>query len=75
MPGISNRYVLRVVGLRVEFYKRAAKYPSSAKLFMPSLEKSNKVAAAADLQDTMNKLDSHLSTQLMKAVSNLSDSN
>ena len=73
--GVSNRYGLRVVGLRAEFYKMSAKDPTYAKLVMPTLERRNEIAAADDLQESMNKLETHLSTQLMKAVATLSASN
>jgi hypothetical protein len=72
---IAVRYGLRVVGLRVEFYKRASKDPMHAKLIMPVLEGRNDVAAADDLDDTLEKLDSHMATQLMKAVASLSATN
>ena len=73
--GISNRYGLRVVGLRAEFYKMAAKDPAYAKLMMPTLKRHNEVAATDDPQESMSKLDTHLSTQLMKAVATMSASN
>lgn len=72
---IGIRYGLRVTGLRCEFYKMAARDPVHAKLIMPSLERRNDVAAADDLQESMNKLDTHLNTQLMKAVATLAASN
>jgi hypothetical protein len=72
---ISVRYGLRVVGLRVEFYKRSAKDPMHARLVMPALEGRNDVAAADDFDDTLEKLDTHMASQLMKAVSSLSATN
>jgi hypothetical protein len=72
---IAVRYGLRVVGLRVEFYKRASKDPMHAKLIMPVLEGRNDVAASDDLDDALDKLDSHMETQLMKAVASLSATN
>ena len=36
-PGVSNRYGLRFVVLRTEFYKMSAKDPTYAKLVMPTL--------------------------------------
>jgi hypothetical protein len=72
---ISVRYGLRVVGLRVEFYKRSAKDPTHAKLIMPALEGRNDVAAADDLNDALEKLDTHMAFQLMKAVASLSTTN
>jgi hypothetical protein len=63
------------VGLRVEFYKRSAKDPTHAKLIMPALESRNDAAAADDLDDTLEKLDTHMESQLMKAVASLSATN
>lgn len=72
---VAGRYGLRVVGLRSEFYKMAAEDPTYAKLVIPTLEKRTDVVASEDLVDAMAKLDSHMSTQLMKAVATLSASN
>lgn len=72
---MAIRYGLRVVGLRSEFYKLAARDPTYAKLVMPSLEQRNDVVAADDLTGPMEKLDTHMTTQLMKAVATLSASN
>lgn len=72
---IAIRYGLRVVGLRTQFYRLAAKDPTYAKMIMPTLEQRNEVAPADDLTETMDKLDSHMTTQLMKAVATLSASN
>lgn len=72
---IAIRYALRVVGLRSEFYKLVAKDPVRAKLILPALEQRNDVAAADDLTESLEKLDSHMATQLMKAVATLSASN
>lgn len=63
------------MGLRTEFYKMVSRDPTYAKLIMPSLEQRNDVAAADDLSEPLEKLDSHMATQLMKAVANLSASN
>ena len=68
---ISIRYGLRVVGLRAEFYKMSARDPTYAKMIMPTLEQRHDMAAAHDFQETKEKLDSHLKTQLMKAVATL----
>jgi hypothetical protein len=65
------RYGLRVVGLRVEFYKRSAKDPTHARLVMPVLEGQNDTPATDDLDDVMRKLDMHMATQLMKAAASL----
>lgn len=72
---VSIRYGLRVTGLRSEFYKLAARDPVYAKLVLPTLEQKNDIPAADDLVEPMEKLDSHMSTQLMKAVATLSASN
>lgn len=53
----------------------AAKDLTYAKLVFPTLENWNEVACADDLQESMGKLESHFSTQLMSAVATLSDSN
>lgn len=72
---IANRYCLRTMGLRAEFYKLAANDPTYAKMILPTLEKRTDVAAADNLDETMSELDSHMHTQLLKAVANLSASN
>lgn len=72
---IAVRYGLRVMGLRSEFYELSARDPTYAKMVMSSLEQRNDVAAADDLTEAMEKLDSHMTTQLMKAVATLSASN
>lgn len=61
---ISVRYGLRVVGLRSEFYKMAAKDPVHAKMVLPNLQRRNDVAASDDLVEALEKLDSHMSSQL-----------
>lgn len=66
--GVSIRYGLRVVGLRAEFYRMGAKDYSYAKLVMQIIEKRNEVDAANNLQKSMKRLETHLSTQLMKVV-------
>jgi hypothetical protein len=50
------RYVLRAVGLRVEFYKKSAKDPMHARLLMPVLEGNNDTAATDDLDDSCRNL-------------------
>jgi hypothetical protein len=72
---IAVRYSLRVLGLRVEFYRRAAKDPVHAKLVMPALESRNEISATDDLDEAIEKLDGHMATQLMKAVATLSANN
>jgi hypothetical protein len=68
-------YDLRVVGLRVEFYKRSAKDLMHARLVMPVLEGQNDTPATDDLDDVMEKLDMHMATQLMKAAASLHATN
>jgi hypothetical protein len=53
---MAMRYGLRVVGLRVDFYKRSAKDPMHARLVMPVLEDQNNTPATDDLDDVMEKL-------------------
>ena len=72
---IAIRYGLRVVSLRSEFYKMASKDPVYAKMVMPILEGRNDMAASEDLDEPLETLASHMSTQLMKAVATLSASN
>lgn len=72
---ISNRYVLRVLGLRSEFYKMAADDPTYAKMVLPTLERRGDIVMADDLEKPLGELESHLATQLMKAVATLSASN
>lgn len=72
---IAVRYNLRVLGLRAEFYRMAAKDPMYAKLVLPSLERRGETAMADDLDDPLATLESHLSTQMFKAVSTLKVSN
>jgi hypothetical protein len=69
--GRRHLYALRALGLRVEFYKRSAKDPLHAKLVMPVLEGSNDVAATDDLENVLDKLDSHMAMQLMEAAASL----
>jgi hypothetical protein len=72
---MAVRYGLRVVGLRVEFYKRSAKDPMHARLEMPVLEGENDTPATDDLYDVTEKLDMHMATQLMKAAASLHATN
>lgn len=53
----------------------AARDPTYAKMILPTLQQRNEVAAADDLNEAMDKLDSHMTTQLMKALGTLSASN
>lgn len=66
---ISVRYALRSFGMQTEFYKMAAEDPATANMIMPGLEKRGAVSAADDMEDAMEKLEGHMSTQLMKVVS------
>jgi hypothetical protein len=75
MAGMAVRYSLRVVGLRVEFYKRSAKDPMHARLVMPVLEGQNDTPATDDLEDVMEKIDMHMATQLMNAAASLHATN
>lgn len=72
---ISVRYALRALGLRTEFYKLAAEDPTYAKMILPALENKGNVAAADNLDKPLGTLDSHMTTQLMKAVATLRASN
>jgi hypothetical protein len=72
---MAVRYGLRVVGLRVEFYKRSAKVPMHARLVMPVLEGQNDTPATDYLDDVMEKLDMHMATQLMRAAASLHATN
>jgi hypothetical protein len=72
---LAVRYVLRVVGLRTEFYKKSAKDLIHAKMVMPVLEGQNDIPATDDLEEVMEKLDTHVATQLMKAVAPLHATN
>lgn len=69
---IYNRYVLRVLGVRSVFYKMAAEDPTYAKMVLPTLDRKGDVVMADDLEKTMVELESHKSTQLIKAVAILS---
>jgi hypothetical protein len=68
---LAVRYGPRVVGLRTEFYKKSAKDPMHAKMVMPVLEGQNEIPATDDLDEVMEKLDTHMATQLMKAAESL----
>lgn len=53
----------------------AERDPAYAKMILHTLQQSNEVAAAADLTDAMDKLDSYMTTHLINAVDTLSVSN
>ena len=50
----------------------AARDRTYAKIILPALQHRNEVAATDDLTEAMDKLDSHMTTQLIKAVATLS---
>lgn len=72
---VANRYSLRVLGLRAEFYRMAAKDPNHAKMVLPLLERRGDLAMADNLDEALSTLDSHVLTQMMKAVATLKASN
>jgi hypothetical protein len=72
---MALRYGLRIVGLRVEFYKISAKYPMHAWLVIAVLEDQNDTPATDDLDDVMEMLDMHMATLLMKAAASLHATN
>ena len=72
---LAVQYGLRVSSLRCEVILMVARDPTYAKLVMPSLEQRNDLSAAEDLVEQMEKLEAHMSSQLMKAVANLSARN
>lgn len=72
---IFVRYSLRVLGLRAEFYRMASKDPMHAKLLLPRLERRGEVAMADDIDEVLEKVESHLSSQMFKAVATLKASN
>jgi hypothetical protein len=72
---LAVRYGLRVVGLRIGFYKKSAKDPMHAKMVMPELEGQNEIPATDDQDEVMEKLDTHMATQLMKAAASLHATN
>lgn len=72
---VAVRYSLRVLGLRAEFYRMAARDPMYAKLVLQTLERRSETAMADDLDGPLATLESHLSTQMFKAVATLKASN
>lgn len=64
-----------VLGLRAELYNMATKDPTYAKLVMLKLEERKEVEASDELQESIKKLETHLSNQRMKAVESLIASN
>ncbi|CDF40814.1 unnamed protein product [Chondrus crispus] len=72
---MAVRYGLRIAGLRCEFYRMVPRDPTYAKLVMPSLEQRNELPAADDLVEPMEKLETHICSQLMKAVATLNARN
>lgn len=63
------------MGLRAQSYKMAPRDPTHAKMMLSMLEKRNDQVALDDPVEPMEKMDSHMATQLMKAVATLSASN
>jgi hypothetical protein len=72
---MAVRYGLRVVGLRVEFYKGSSKDPMHARQAMSVLEGQNDTPATDDLDDVMEKLDMHMATQLINIAASLDATN
>lgn len=72
---VRVRYALRVIGLGTELYKMAAEDPSTAKMLLPGLERRQDMTAEDDIVEVMEKLDTHLTTQLIKEVATLKTSN
>lgn len=72
---ISVRYGLQVTGPCSDFYKLVAKNPVFAKMVLQSLEQWTEIPVAHDLVKPLEKLDMHITTQLMKAIATLSASN
>jgi hypothetical protein len=72
---LAVHYGLRVVGLHTEFYKNYAKDPMHAKMVMPVLEGQSEIPATDDLDGVMEKLDAHMTTQIMKAATSLHATN
>lgn len=66
---------LGAVGLCKEFYRLAGRDPTYAKLILPALENRDEQAAADDIDKPLAELDSHMSSQLMKAIATLSARN
>ena len=52
-----------------------AREPTYAKMILPTIQQRNEVAAAEDLTEAMEKLDSNMTTQLLKAVATMRASN
>lgn len=65
---ISVRYELRVTEMRAKFYTLVTKDSTYPKIVLPSLERRNDTPAADDLVERLEKLDTHMTTQLMKVV-------
>ena len=53
----------------------ASKNPMHAKLVLPSIERRGEVAMADDLDEVLATMESHLSSQMFKAVATLKASN
>lgn len=72
---IAITYGIRFTGLLAEFYKFVRRDPVYAKLLLPTLEQRTDIPASDDLIESTEKLDTHMSMQLMKAVATISASN
>jgi hypothetical protein len=72
---MAVRCGLRVVGPRIVFYKRSAKDVIHAWLVMPVLGGHKNTPTKGDVDDVMEKLDTHMATQLMKAAASLLTTN
>jgi hypothetical protein len=72
---LAVRYGLRVVGLRTEFYKKFPNDPMHAKMVTLVLEGQKEIPAKDDLNEVMEKLDTHMGTQLMKVAASLHATN
>jgi hypothetical protein len=68
---LAVRCGLRVVGQRTEFYNNSSMDPMHAKMVMPVLEGQNEIPATDDLDEVMEKLDTHMATQLKTAAASL----
>jgi hypothetical protein len=72
---LAMRYGLRMVGLRTEFYKKFANDPMHAKMVTLVLEGQTEIPAKDDLNEVMEKLGTHMGTQLMKVAASLHANN
>lgn len=66
--GISNCYVLQVLGLRAEFYKMVAEDHGISRLVLPVIENWGRKTKAHDLDEVVKLYEKHMETELMKVV-------